>query len=664
MSSRIPELYRDAGKAILAKALPKLVGQPSAILSDRKRFDDLLVSPAWAELPLPCRLLGRKRLGWDLLFDQIRVAVYDGSGPTIKMRADAAARVTEAFRATVLEVAARLNVAAPASSIVAGSGSAAGLKAAAGKTSAGKSAGPGSSAKPAGNPDVAIGIDLGTTFSAVAWIDADGRPVAFENSTGDLITPSVVYFEDEGTIVGKEAARVALVEPDRVAECAKRDMGKKHYRKPLNGEMVPPEVISSIILRSLKADAERRLGPVTQAVITVPAYFDEPRRQATINAGKLAGLDVLDIINEPTAAAISYGYQKGFFHRETGAVDKPMKVLVYDLGGGTFDVTILSIEGQNFTVVATDGDVTLGGKDWDQQLVDFAAEKFQAEHGEDPRKTPTSLQDLFAAAEQAKRALTERTRTTMIVTHAGKRSKIDVTRQDFEDATAALLLRTRHTCKEVLRASNLQWSNIDRIVLVGGSTRMPQVAAMLEELSPGSQVDRSLSPDLAVAHGAAIYADVILKRKKAGSSKFKLIDVNSHSLGIVGIEPSTMQKINHVLIPKNTHLPHRVTQGFKLAKAGQKGVRIEVLEGESRQPKSCTAVGTAIVSDLPENLPLGTSIDITYEYEPNGRLHVAAKLRDHNGVFRITFERENSLKEDDFGVWSEYVAHESRRMLE
>lgn len=663
MSSRIPELYRDAGKAILAKALPKLVGQPSALLSDRKRFDDLLVSPAWAELPLPCRLLGRKRLGWDLLFDQIRVAVYDGTGPSIKMRADAAARVTEAFRATVLEVAARLNVAAPASSIVAGSAPASALKTptTAARATPGKLTSP---AKPAGNPAIAIGIDLGTTFSAVASMDADGKPVAFENTTGELITPSVVYFEDEGTIVGKEAARVALVEPDRVAECAKRDMGKKFYRKTLNGEMVPPEVISSIILRSLKADAERRLGPVTQAVITVPAYFDEPRRQATINAGKLAGLDVLDIINEPTAAAISYGYQKGFFHRETGAVDKPMKILVYDLGGGTFDVTILSIEGQNFTVVATDGDVSLGGKDWDQQLVDFAAEKFQAEHGEDPRKSPTTLQDLFASAEQAKRALTERTRTTMIITHAGKRSKFDVTRQDFEDATAALLLRTRHTCKEVLRASNLEWPKIDRIVLVGGSTRMPQVTAMLEELAPGAQIDRSLSPDLAVAHGAAIYADILLKRKKSGSSKFKLIDVNSHSLGIVGIEPSTMQKINHVLIAKNTHLPHKVTQGFKLAKAGQKGVRIEVLEGESRQPKSCTAVGTATVSDLPDNLPQGTSIDITYEYEPNGRLHVSAKLRGQDGVFRITFERESSLKEDDFGVWSEYVAHESRRMLE
>src|SRR5262249_50114492 len=346
-----------------------------------------------------------------------------------------------------------------------------------------------------------VGIDLGTTYSVVAHLDAHGRPISIPNSAGDLLTASVILFEESGPVVGKEAVLAAAMEPEKIAECVKRDMGSRAYRKKINGEVLPPEVISSIILKSLKADAERKLGPVRKAVITVPAYFDEPRRQATIDAGRLAGLDVLDIINEPTAAAITYGYQLGFLDRGGRTGGKPLRVLVYDLGGGTFDVTIVEIQGTSFKALATDGDVSLGGKDWDEKLVDIAAEAFIHEHREDPRANPASAQDLWFAAETAKKTLSERPKATIYVNHLGTRAKVEVTRQQFDEATAHLLGRTRTTTEIVVRQAAMTWANIDKVLLVGGSTRMPMVVRMLEELT-GKPPERSVSPDEAVAHGA------------------------------------------------------------------------------------------------------------------------------------------------------------------
>src|SRR5487761_1493062 len=296
-----------------------------------------------------------------------------------------------------------------------------------------------------GSPTVpAIGIDLGTTYSVIAYLDPQGRPTSVPNAEGDLLTPSVVLFDDDGIVVGKQAVAAASLEPEKVADCVKRDIGGKHYHRQINGRWYPPEVISAYILQRLKADAERKLGPIRKAVITVPAYFDETRRRATMDAGKLAGLEVLDIINEPTAAAIAYGYQAGFLDR-SGKVDRqrPLRVLVFDLGGGTFDVTLVEIASQSFKALATDGDVLLGGKDWDEKLVEIAAGRLAAQIGEDARRDPATLHELTFAAEAAKRAPSERTKTTLIVHHAGQRLKVDVTRQEFEEATLPLVLRTR-----------------------------------------------------------------------------------------------------------------------------------------------------------------------------------------------------------------------------
>jgi molecular chaperone DnaK len=505
-----------------------------------------------------------------------------------------------------------------------------------------------------------VGIDLGTTYSVVAYLDAQGRPCSIPNAAGDLLTPSVVLFDEGGSVVGKEALQASALEPEKVAECVKRDMGAKVYRKKINGKHLPPEVISSLVLRSLKADAERRLGAVRRAVITVPAYFDERRRRATMDAGRLAGLEVLDIVNEPTAAAIAYGYQIGFLDRSCRVTeDRPLRVLVFDLGGGTFDVTIVELAGRSFKALATDGDVSLGGKDWDEKLIEIAALRFRQQFREDPRENPVSLQELWLAAEAAKRTLTERPKAALFVHHLGSRLKVEVTREQFEEATAALLERTRLTTEIVVRQAGLTWGDIDRVLLVGGSTRMPAVGRMLEALS-GKVPDRSVSADEAVAHGAALYAGLLAPRHGAGAppAEFTVTNVNSHSLGILGSDPKTGRKHNKILLPKNSPLPRTVTRVFPTYKPNQRSVVITVLEGESDRPEACSRVGVCAIRDLPPDLPAGWPVQVSYTYEANGRLHVAAKLKGHAAGVTTDFERENSLPDEELDEWTHYIEEE------
>jgi molecular chaperone DnaK len=512
--------------------------------------------------------------------------------------------------------------------------------------------------------ELAVGIDLGTTYSVVAFVDPQGRPVSVLNSSGDVLTPSVVLFDGDEIIVGKEAVAASALEPENVVECVKRDMGAKAYHRPIQGESMPPEVLSSLILRKLKADAERKLGPIQEVVITVPAYFDEPRRRATADAGRLAGLHVLDIVNEPTAAALAFGHQLGLLDGRGQTRDgKPLRALVYDLGGGTFDVSIVAIEGSHFRTLATDGDVLLGGKDWDEALVGLAAAKFVEQHGSDPRDDPITHQELSLAAEAAKRALSERQKAHLVVNHLGRRLKVEVTRAEFEEATAPLLGRTRTTTEIVVMQAGLSWAEIDRVLLVGGSTRMPMVARMLEELT-GKVPDASLSADEAVAHGAALFAGLLLGRRQGSTTppKFRVTNVNAHSLGLVGIDPATGRKINKVLIPKNTPLPKAVAQRFKTFKPNQKNVTIRVLEGESELPEACTQVGTCVIRGLPSDLPAGWPVEVRYSYEENGRLRVHGRLGGHEAAVTTEFIRVNNMTDDELMFWHKCLADRAGRI--
>ena len=490
--------------------------------------------------------------------------------------------------------------------------------------------------------DPIIGIDLGTTYSVVAALDDRGRPVSIPNAQGELTTPSVVLFEEDGLVVGGEAARRALAEPERVAECAKRDMGSPFYHRPVAGRQVTPGMVAAVILKQLKADAERVVGPIRRAVITVPAYFDHGRREATAEAGRLAGLEVVDLLNEPTAAALAFGFREQFLDAAgalaTRRTARPgvLTALVYDLGGGTFDATVMQVRDRQFKTLVTDGDVRLGGRDWDHRLVDLAAAAFLADHPrDDPRRHPETLQALFQAAEAAKRTLSDHERAVMEYVHCGIPARLEVDRATFEERTADLLERTRATTQLVLNEAGLEWPEVDALLLTGGSTRMPQVVRMLRDLS-GQEPDRSLSPDEAVAHGAALYHGIL--RAQGGESApatatggTRITNVNSHSLGVVALAPSTGRLCNSILIPRNTPLPHAGSQRFRTVKDGQARIKVRVVEGEAVNPEDCIQLGEFVVEPLPAGLPKGTPVRVTYRYDPSGRIHVEAELESHAG---------------------------------
>ena len=667
------EIYRQYCLKFILTGLQSVAGKPKTVVTDLTQYQNQLVYPIWNMLPLPIRLMGRPKLRWDEFFTNLRPEIFLAPDGRIALRPDASQRLmlltnrmfgTAAAPATAAPATVPMAMPVqPAAPLVAQPVQPAPRPRPAPQP-APASAAPAPKVRRAPPPaadaaatEIAVGIDLGTTYSVVAYLDAHGRPVSIPNATGEIITPSVVLFDDAGPVVGKEAVLASAMEPEKIAECVKRDMGSKYYRKKLGGEYLPPEVISSIILKSLKADAERKLGAIRKAVITVPAYFDESRRRATIDAGRLAGLDVLDIVNEPTAAAIAYGYQLGFLD-PTGKskLDKPLRVLVYDLGGGTFDVTIVEIQGTSFKAVATDGDVALGGKDWDEKLIELAAEQFIHQHREDPRLNPVSLQEMWLAAETCKKTLTERPKAAMFINHLGTRMKIDVTREQFEDATAALLGRTRTTTEIVVRQAGLNWGAIDKVLLVGGSTRMPQVALMLQELT-GKPPERSVAVDEAVAHGAALYASLLVSKQKpsAAAPKFSVTNINSHSLGIVGTDPATGRRKNQILIPKNTPLPTAVSKVFKTQKSGQQSVIIRVVEGESERPEACIQVGTCTIGGFPRNLPAGSPVKVSYEYHADGRLDVSGQVQGMTQAATTSFQRENSMDDAELQMWSQYL---------
>ncbi len=620
------EIYSQYCSKLIMSALNSLQGQDPGIVRDEGLYRQKVIEPCWNYLPLPLRMFGRDKLRWDEYFLALRLDAFRAFDGKLAIRQDIVPRMQS--------LAQKLFGTGPT-----------------------QVAAPPQVARPVEPSSIAIGIDLGTTYSASAYLDGHGRPTTIMNATGDLTTPSIVLFDSEGPVVGKEAFMAAGMEPEKVAILAKRDMGNAVYRRKINNEHLPPEVINSIILRSLKADAERKLGPISKAVITVPAYFDEARRRATMDAGRLAGLEVLDIINEPTAAAIAYGYQVGFLDK-TGQFQsgKPMRVLVYDLGGGTFDVTVLEINGTDFKTIATDGDVTLGGADWDERILDTAAERFKQAHREDPRDNPHSFTELWFACETAKKTLSERNKASIYINYLGLRMKVDISRDEFEEATSPLLGRTRTTTEIVLRQAGLRWADIDTVLLVGGSTRMPMVARMLQEVT-GKQPERSVSPDEAVAHGAALYANLLLRQQNRNTSApaFSITNVNSHSLGIVGLDPQTGRRKNQILIPKNTPLPHSVTRVFRTQKPNQPNVVIRVVEGESERPDACSQVGVATISDLPANLPAGTPVMVSYAYAANGQLTVTGQVKGMNRRARSVFQRENTMKETDLQMWGQFV---------
>jgi molecular chaperone DnaK len=501
-----------------------------------------------------------------------------------------------------------------------------------------------------------VGIDLGTTFSAIAALDDRGQPKTLPNRDGEMLTPSAIYIDPNSAsaVVGQAALDVCQEQPDRVAQLIKRRMGHPDLGHPVAGKQFRPETLSAIILRKLVQDAALHVGRVDKAVITVPAYFDETRRKATHDAGRIAGLEVLDILDEPSAAALAYSLQQrpsieGFI------TEKPQTILVYDLGGGTFDVTVVRLTPKRFQTIAIEGDVRLGGKDWDDRIVDRVADEFRNRFGADPRDDPQTLAALQAAAERAKRTLSKLESTSVTCDHAGKRLSVPLTRQEFEQLSRDLLTRTRLTTQAVLRQARMTWEQIDRILLVGGSTHMPMTRNVLREIS-GKQPDDSLAVSEVVARGAAIHAGIVAARSDSARRLLSStaaealegvveINVNAHSLGVEVREGA--EKVNDHLIPKNTQLPSAASRVYYTVRNQQEGVRVRVLQGEARQADACIPIGECWIEDLAQNLPKGSPVQVRFGVAANGLVEVLALDMTSGKMARTEIHRSGGLSNDE-----------------
>jgi molecular chaperone DnaK len=516
-------------------------------------------------------------------------------------------------------------------------------------------------------PGKLVGIDLGTTFSAIATLDDYGHAVTLPNREGEMLTPSAVLLEDSGAVVGQAARDVALEQPDRVATLIKRRMGHPTYGTLVAGREFRPETLSAIILRKLVQDAEHRIGPIGKAVITVPAYFDDTRRKATKDAGRIAGLEVLDFIDEPTAAALAYSCQapRGHdLHPDEVLPGTQQTVLVYDLGGGTFDVTLVRLSQRRFQTLAIEGDVRLGGKDWDDRIVDFVATQFQRQFGDDPRTHPQSLAALNAAAERAKRTLSKLSQTTITCTHAGKLLTVPLTRAEFESLTRDLLTRTRLTALQVLRQAGVGWDAVDRILLVGGSTHMPMTGQMLQEIS-GRLPDNSLAVSEVVARGAALHAGIMAARReeevlgvsagvREALGQIVEINVNSHSLGIE--VKRQQERLNDIIIRKNTQLPTAASRVYYTVVENQPRVRVKVLQGEAHQADACISIGECWIEDLPPNLPKRSPIQVRCGCGSNGLIDVMALDMTSGKMARAEIHRSSGLTEEELARERDWVS--------
>ena len=493
-----------------------------------------------------------------------------------------------------------------------------------------------------------VGIDLGTTNSVVAALGAYGRPEVLANREGRNITPSVIYFGSEPPAVGDEAKEWARLGNDEIASFFKPHMGSPLYQLRFHGRDYNATDLSALVLKKLKDDAEAKLGTtVDRAVITVPAYFADAQRKATIEAGVLAGLKVSRIINEPTAAALAYGLQK------SGAEET---VLIYDLGGGTFDVTVARIAPDEVAVLSTAGDRDLGGKDWDDLIATYLAEKFAADTGFDPLDDPVALNEVLTLAEQAKWSLSERTSARITLQIGQTRKSYELTRTEFEAMTFPLMDRTRRLTEEALGESGLTWDRLSGVLLVGGSTRMPMVRSYVKEMA-GKDPRAGVNVDEVVALGAAIQAAIedggptvdALPRYSLGGAaapaRFTLagaprvVDVMSHSLGAIAISPDGSSYVNDVIVRKNLPIPSEDRKTYLHETFGGRNATLEIYltQGESSRPLDCTILGKYAFDGI-QATDAEVQVDVKMSYDVNGVVQVRANQRDTGHALSMRVE--------------------------
>lgn len=482
----------------------------------------------------------------------------------------------------------------------------------------------------------AVGIDLGTTYSSIAWLNAQGEPVSIPNVEGELSTPSAVLFEPNGTvIVGAEAVRNAIASPERVVQYAKRYMGEGGKFWEIDGRRYTPVDVSALILKQLLADARAKLGPVERAVITVPAQFGDDQRRDTMRAGQQAGLQQIEIINEPVAAALCHVLgTEGLWFTELA---EEQRLLVYDLGGGTFDLSLVAYRQNEVKVLASTGDLHLGGIDFNAALLDAIARQFTKEFGSDPRTDPASYQHLALEVEACKRSLTVRPKAALMVQHAGNRKTYQVEIGQFQRLTQGLVDRTISITEKLLQDNKLGWAHVDVVLSTGGSSRMPMVRDALKGVS-GRTLNTSLSPDLSIVHGATYYAGMLLTNQDLARSilsneasqrlaSIRQQSVTARSLGIMIRDVARQERVPYYLINANTPVPASREHVFGTVKSDQRKVRLAIVESGPTPADPYQEIGECVIEDLPGGLPEDSEIAVTISYDTNARICLSACVK-------------------------------------
>ena len=506
----------------------------------------------------------------------------------------------------------------------------------------------------------AVGIDLGTTFSAIAHVNEYDQVEIIPNEESKLITPSVIMFDDDVIVVGETAKHHARSVPEKIVEFVKREIGKskEEFSREFNGREYSAEELSALILKKLKKDAEAKIKEeITDAVITVPADFKDPERQATRLAGEIAGLNVLQVVNEPTAAALAFGID---------LIGDDQTVFIFDLGGGTFDVTIMNVSGSKLKMLSTDGDRNLGGKDWDDKIIEYVAETFQDEYGVNPLDDSNAYQEIQRYAIEGKEYLSKLDKCRISCSYDGKGHQVELTKEKFEELTADLVEKCKSFCEKVLTDVEMTWDDIDTVLLVGGSTRMPFVRDMVADISGKKINPTEVNPDEVVAHGAAIYADIrqleegdISDRKDSGSRfvdpagniKVHVVDGATHNLGLTPVNDEGEQYI-HEMIPKMTEIPCEVVDEFGTVEDNTTAVLIEVVQDleEGLLKKDILdfekkKLGECLLEGLPPNQPKGYPIKVTYKLTDDQTLKVKAE-GENGAVVQTTIERKTLNKDE------------------
>ena len=508
---------------------------------------------------------------------------------------------------------------------------------------------------------LAIGIDLGTTNSAIAYVDEFGKPVVIPNDLGETITPSVICFKDGDRLIGEQAKEMQALGIYPIAAFFKRQMGDDLFIFNADGVDHSATDLSAFLLQKIKCDAEKFLGQkVTDAVITVPAYFRDRERNATIEAGNSAGIHVLQVINEPTAAAVAYGLNKS---------KGKQTLLVYDLGGGTFDVTLLEFQKDCIRVKNSNGDHQLGGKDWDDRVIEYLASQFKDEYGMDPLEDVESLADLLVQAEESKKRLTAFQNTKISISHEGEKGRYELDRDTFEQLTSDLMERTMSMTMRVLEDMRLKFSDVDGVLLVGGSTRMPMVHRFIEEQF-GKQPMSGVNVDEAVALGAALIADERIngsesKQMFALKGRTKTIDVTNHSLGMIAINQDKTAYVNSIILPKNAEIPCEEVRPYQHRTSSRSDNQLEIFmtQGESEAPGDVAYLGLYVVRDISHHKGGLSVIEVGYHYDESGTVQVDAIDRNTKKKLNISIETLPSDVPDRFMGTPEFQAEEPEHVI-